>query len=105
MDGQRKKGRCKKRRGVNGVREKDRVIIRRKGRKTISREENKPMLPSATHAYNGINYLVQKERPLMTWTPPHLNDLNIGGSHFQHSNFEGPIETTAGCSSTQESSY
>lgn len=35
----------------------------------------------------------------------HLNDLNIGGSHFQHSNFERPIETTAGCSSTQESSY
>lgn len=68
--GKGKRGRRKKRRRVNGVREKDRVIIRRKGRKTVNREENKPILTSATHAYNGINHLVQKESPLMTWTPP-----------------------------------
>lgn len=106
--GKGKKGRCEKRRGVNGVREEDRVIIRRKGRKAMSREENKPMLPWAAHSYNGINYLVQKERPHMTWTPPTCPPFQWSqhwGSRFQHSNFEGPIKTTAGCSSSQESSY
>lgn len=43
--GKGKKGRHEKRGGVNGVREEDRLIIRRKGRKAMSREKNKPTLP------------------------------------------------------------